>query len=84
MPEHPHPDHHIIRELLIHGAAFLVAAAIGAVVLWRFYWLFEQNTEDPAVARQAFLASVFLVGGIGPAITMLFLWVRGLLQRWRD
>jgi len=78
---HPHSDHHVIRELLIHGAAFLLAAAVAAAVLSHFYWFFEWNTEDPSAARDAFLASVVIAGGIGPAITMLVLWMRGLMRR---
>jgi hypothetical protein len=76
-------DHHA-RELLLHGAAFIIAAAAGAIVLSRFYWFFEGNTETPGAAREAFLASVVIIGGIGPAITLLFLWIRGLTRRRHD
>jgi hypothetical protein len=71
------PDHHIIRELLAHGIAFFLAAVMGAIILGRFYWFFEWNTESPSAAREAFLASVIVVGGFGPAITMAFFWLRG-------
>jgi len=69
-------DHHIIRELLVHGVAFVVAATLSAIVLRHFYWFFEGNTDDPSGAREAFLASVIVVGGLGPAVTMLFFWLR--------
>jgi uncharacterized membrane protein len=77
----PPSDHHVIRELLIHGVAFCVVAAIGAAILWHFYWFFEQNTESPEAAREAFLAAIVIVGGVGPAITMLFRWVGRLTRR---
>jgi hypothetical protein len=68
-------DHHIIRELLTHGVAFLLAAATGAVILHRFYWFFEWNTESPSAAREAFLASLVVLGGIGQAITLVSVWL---------
>jgi hypothetical protein len=74
-------DHHLIRELIIHGIAFVVAAIIGAVVLWRFYWFFEWNTDSPSAAREAFLASVVVCGGVGPGVTMAFLWLRARMPR---
>jgi uncharacterized membrane protein len=81
MEKEPHPDHHVIRELLIHGVAFLVAAIAGAVILRRFYWFFEWNTDSPSAAREAFLASVVVIGGIGPGITMVILWLRARTRR---
>jgi hypothetical protein len=74
-------DHHLIRELIIHGIAFVVAAIIGATILWRFYWFFEWNTDSPSAAREAFLASVVVCGGVGPGITMAFLWLRARMRR---
>jgi hypothetical protein len=59
-------DHHVIRELLIHGVAFCLAAAAGSILLWQFYWFFEWNTDSLSAARDAFLASAVVIGGIGP------------------
>jgi uncharacterized membrane protein len=84
MSDTQRPDHHVIRELLIHGVAYCLAAAVGAVILWRFYWFFEWNTETPGSARSAYLSSVVVVGGIGPGVTMMLLWLRGLISRPRD
>jgi hypothetical protein len=72
-------DHHVIRELLVHGMAFCMAAAAGLIILRHFYWFFEHNTETPSAAREAFLASVVVIGGIGPAVSMMFLWCRGVI-----
>jgi hypothetical protein len=80
----PASDHHVFRESLIHSVAFLLAAAVGAVILWRFYWFFEWNTDDPTTAREAFLASIVVIGGVGPAISLLFLWLWRVIQRRRD
>jgi hypothetical protein len=77
-------DHHIIRELVAHGIAFFLMAILGAMILWRFYWFFEGNTETPAAAREAFLASVVVVGGVGPAITMGLYWLHARMRRPRD
>jgi hypothetical protein len=41
MKTDPSNDHHAIRELFIHGGAFVLAAIAGAVILRRFYWFFE-------------------------------------------
>jgi uncharacterized membrane protein len=74
-------DHHVIRELLIHGMAFCLAAAVGSIVLRHFYWFFEWNTDSPSAARDAFLASVVVIGGVGPGITAMFLLVCGMIRR---
>jgi hypothetical protein len=76
-------DHHVLRELLVHGGAFLLAAIAGAVILRRFYWFFEWNTDSPSIAREAFLASVVVIGGIGPAITMVLFWLRARMRQSR-
>ncbi len=51
----------------------VIAAALGAAILYRYYWFFEWNTDDGSQARQAYLASVIVAAGIGPGVTMLFL-----------
>jgi hypothetical protein len=75
------PDNHVIRELLIHGVALCLAAAAGSIILWHFYWFFEWNTDSSGAARDAFLASVVVIGGVGPAITTMFLWLCGIIRR---
>jgi hypothetical protein len=70
-------EHHVIRELIVHGVALCVAAGIAAIILYRYYWFFVANTEGASVAFEAYLASCFVVGGVGPAITWLFFWLRG-------
>jgi hypothetical protein len=64
-------EHHIIRELVIHGVAYCVAAGLGAIILARYYWLFERYTGSPSGARDAFLTCTVIAGAIGPAITLL-------------
>jgi hypothetical protein len=70
-------EHHHIWELVIYGVAFCVAAGIAAIILYSYYWFFEKNTETTSIAFEAYLASCFVVGGVGPAITALFFWLRG-------
>ena len=69
-------EHHVIRELAAHGAAFCVAAGIGAIILYPYYWFFEANTENATIALEAYLASCFVVGGVDSVITWLFFWLR--------
>lgn len=67
------PEHHVhVRELVVHGVAFCIAAVIGAIILHHYYWFFEANTETASAAREAFLGCIVLAGGAGPAITGLF------------
>jgi hypothetical protein len=70
-------EHHHIRELIVHGVAFCVAAGIAAIILSRYYWFFVANTESASIAFEAYLGSCFVLGGIGAAITSLFFWLRG-------
>ena len=71
----------MIREIIVHGVAFLIAALAGAIILWRVYWFFEWNTDSLSAAREAFLASVVVCGGVGPGITMAFFWLRARMHR---
>lgn len=73
-----HPDHHLRRELIHHGIAYCIAAAIGAVILYHYYWFFEANTESASQARDVYLTCIAIVGGVGPVVTFLFLWLRRL------
>jgi len=77
----PTSEHHIhVWELVAHGVAFCIAAGIGATVLYHYYWFLEAHTEDASEARNAFLTSIVVIGGIGPALTGLFFWLRGILR----
>jgi hypothetical protein len=76
-------DRHIIRELVVYGVAYLCAAIVGVIILGRFYWFFEWNTDSPGAARQAFLASVVVVGGMGPAIAAALIWICARIRRLR-
>jgi hypothetical protein len=77
-------EHHVIRELIVHGVALCVAAGIAAIILHRYYWFFVANTESASVAFEAYLGSSFVVGGVGPAITSLLFWLSGNRARRRD
>jgi hypothetical protein len=70
-------EHRVIRELAVHGAAFCAAAGIGAIILYPYYWFFEANNENASIAFEAYLASCFVVGGVGPALTWLLFWLFG-------
>jgi hypothetical protein len=69
-------ERHVIRELIVHGVALCVAAGIAAIMLHRYYWFFVANTENAGIAVEAYLASCFVLGGVGPVITALFFWLR--------
>jgi hypothetical protein len=77
-------EHHIIRELVIHGVAYCVAAGLGAIVLARYYWLFERYTGSPSEARDAFLTCSVIAGAIGPAITLLLVWAHKMIRPSRN
>jgi hypothetical protein len=77
-------EHHVIRELAVHGAAFCVATGIGAIILYRYYWFFAANTESASAAFEAYLTSCFIAGGVGPAITSLFFLLLGNHNRRRQ
>jgi hypothetical protein len=70
-----------VRELVVHGVAFCVAAGIGAIILHRYYWAFERDTNSASEARGGFLTAVVIAGGIGPALTVLFFWLRNMIHR---
>jgi hypothetical protein len=69
-------EHHAIRELAIHGVMFCVAAGIGAIILYQYYWVFERYTGSPGEARDAFLTCIVIAGPTGTAMTLLFSWHR--------
>jgi hypothetical protein len=72
----------IVRELIVHGIAFCVAAATGAAVLYRYYPILEHDTDSASAAREAFLTCVVIAGGIGPGVTLTAFWlVRAIGRR---
>jgi hypothetical protein len=73
----------VYRELIIHGAAFLVAAALGAILIYPYYGIFEHDTDSASAAREAFLAASVIAGGLGPATTLSLFWLVQLLRRQR-
>jgi hypothetical protein len=73
-------EHHIIRELVIHGVAYCLAAGLGAIILGRYYGLFERYTGSPSEARDAFLTCIVITGAIGPAITLLLFWAHKMIR----
>jgi hypothetical protein len=73
-------ERHVIRELVVHGIAFCAATGIGAIILYRYYWFVEWNTDNPSAARDAFLTCIVIAGGVGPAITLLFFRLHGMIR----
>jgi hypothetical protein len=73
--------HHIFREVVIHTVAFCAAVAIGAIVLSRYYGIFQHDTDNASEASEAFLAAVAIVGAAGPLITALFFWLHAIMRR---
>jgi hypothetical protein len=71
----------VYRELIIHPVAFCIAAAIGAIVLSRYYGIFEHDTDTPSAARDAYLTAVVITGSAGPAVSLLLLWLVRLIRR---
>ena len=74
-------ERHIVRELILHGIAFCVAAAIGAVILARFYAIFEHDTNSAGEAREAYLMCVVIAGGVGPATKLTGYWLLRAIRR---
>jgi hypothetical protein len=77
-------ERHIVRELVVHGIAYFVAAGIGAIIFSHYYWFFERQTGSPSEARDAFLTCIAVVGAAGPAITLLFFWLHKMIRPSRD
>lgn len=76
-------ERHIVRELIIHGIAFCVAAAIGAAIVYRYYAILEHDTDSASAAREAFFTCVVIAGGMGPAITLTAFWLVRAVARAR-
>jgi chromate transport protein ChrA len=74
----------VLTELAVHGVAFGVAAGIGAIVLSRYYAIFEHDTDSASAARDAFLTAVVITGTAGPAVTLLLFWLRRFIVRKND
>jgi hypothetical protein len=77
-------ERHIVRELVVHGIAYCVAAGVGAIISYRYYWFFERETGSPSEARDAFLTCIAVVGSVGPATTLLCFWLRKMIRPSRD
>jgi len=73
----------VYRELIIHSAAFLVAAAIGAILIYPYYGIFEHDTDSASAAQEAFLAASLIAGGLGPAATLSLFWLVHVIRRQR-
>ena len=73
--------HSVLIELAAHAMAFCVAAGIGAIVVSRYYAIFEHDTDSASAARDAFLTAVVITGGAGPAVTLLIFWLVRLIAR---
>ena len=71
----------VVVELVVHAVAFCVAAGIGAILLSRYYAIFEHDTDSPSAARDAFLTAVVITGGTGPAVALLIFWLGRLIIR---
>ena len=56
--------------LLAHVAAFCVAAAIGAVLVYPSYPRFQAQTDTAGEAFGAFLTCCVIAGGFGPLVTL--------------
>jgi hypothetical protein len=76
-------ERHIVWELIVHGIAFCIAAAIGAAILYRYYTILEHDTDSASPAREAFFTCVVIAGGVGPAITLTVFWVVRTIRRYR-
>jgi hypothetical protein len=76
-------ERHIVRELIVHGIAFCIAAGSAAIILYRNYGFLEAHTDDAGSVRDAFLTCIIVAGGIGPAVTLLVFWVLGMTRRAR-
>ena len=65
---------HPCRDVLRRGR-------IGAVVLSRYYGIFEHDTDSASEARNAYLTAVAITGCAGPAVSLLIMWLLGLIGR---
>jgi hypothetical protein len=77
-------ERHIVWELIVHGIAFCIAAAIGAAILSRYYAILEHDTDSASAAREAFVTCVVIAGGVGPAITLTAFWLARAIRRHRQ
>jgi chromate transport protein ChrA len=65
----------VLIELAVHALAFGVAAAIAAIVLFRYYAIFEHDTDNASAAREAFITAVVIAGSAGPMVTLALFWL---------
>ena len=69
--------------LVAHAAAFCVAAAIGAILIYPSYPRFRTQTDTAGEAFGAFLTCCVIAGGIGPLVALCFFGLFGLCKRAR-
>jgi hypothetical protein len=67
--------------LLAHAVAFCVAAAIGGILVYPSYPRFEAQTDTAGEAFGAFITCCVIAGGFGPALVLIVLWLRQLVDR---
>jgi H+/Cl- antiporter ClcA len=70
-----------LRHVLIHAIAFVVAAAIGAVLVRPLYPLFEMQTDNAADAMWAYALCCFIAGGVGVLVTACIFEFPQLIRR---
>jgi hypothetical protein len=75
------PRRSVLIELAVHAVAFCVAAGIGAIVLSRYYAIFEHDTDSASAARDACVTAVVIIGTAGPAVTLLIFWLGRRIAR---
>jgi hypothetical protein len=69
--------------VLIHTIAFVVAAAIGAVLVRPLYPLFEMQTDNATDAMWAYALCCFIAGGAGVLVTACIFELPRLIARVR-
>jgi hypothetical protein len=67
--------------MLAHAVAFYAAATIGGILVYPAYPRFEAQTDTAGEAFGAFLTCCVIAGGFGPALVLILLWLRQLVDR---
>ena len=63
------------RETWVHALAFVVAAGIGAILVYPMLPLFEAQTDTHNEALSAYLTCIVIIAGIGPGLTWALFWL---------
>ena len=69
--------------MLAHAVAFCAAATIGGILVYPAYPRFEAQTDTAGEAFGAFLTCCVIAGGFGPALVLIVLWLRQLVDAHR-